>query len=156
MRRHSLSLMFFSTALLCMSQAQAAANVVLYSSSSDHLSHASTTFAVNPTSGKAWINLFVPQGFHTEELYERQLSVEGLRYDPTNQTIVYQSPTNTSVTCATVREHGKGWLKRTRITPTGQCPILQKQPNGQPLLQARLTQAQPVQLVFAPMLTSAP
>ena len=90
MYRRSAGLLLLSATLLHVGNAHALAPVVLYSGTSAHLSHATSVFQIDPASGKAWVNLFVPQGFHTEELYERDLYVEGLRYDST--CLLYTSP----------------------------------------------------------------
>lgn len=151
MNRRVAGLMLSCATLLYIGTAHAVTPVVLYSGSSTHLSHASTVFKVDQASGKAWVNLFVPQGFHTEEVYERNLSVNGLRYDSTRQQIVYQPNAETQVVCATTASSGQGWFKRTRITPTGQCPIVTQRLEGS----TRINRANdPVQLVFVPTVAS--
>lgn len=154
MYRRSAGLLLFSATLLHISHAHAVAPVVLYSGSSAHLSHAATVFKVDQTSGKAWVNLFVPQGFHTEELYERDLYIEGLRYDSTRQHVIYQPNADIQVICATTASAGQGWFKRTRITPTGHCPILSQAANRNASSSLSQTTA-PVHLVFAPRVVSS-
>ena len=149
MYRRSAGLLLLSATLLHISNAHALAPVVLYSGTSAHLSHATSVFQIDPTSGKAWVNLFVPQGFHTEELYELDLYVEGLRYDSTRQQIIYQPDTDTQVICATTKSSGQGWFKRTRITPTGQCPI-STQAVGVSTGTALSQTTVPANVVFAP------
>lgn len=146
-----LSCLLVAIPLISTAHAQTQPAIVLYSGTAEQLSHVSTDFRIEPTSGQAWVQLFVAQGFHTEDLYERQLRVDGLGYNAETQQIVYASADGTPVVCANTASRGQGWFKRTRITPTGQCPIVTQSAYGNTFQSARLTPSQPVSIVMMPL-----
>lgn len=153
MYRMPLYLAVLALPLLSHANTQAVSPVVIYSGNSADLSHLETEFQVNPRSGQAWVNLVAPRKAFSDELYQRHLSISGLRYDNSTGQILYTAADGSTVVCAT-RSSREGWLQRSQITPTGQCQIVARQHDGQPLQYNRFQHAQPAQVVF--MATPAP
>lgn len=144
--------MIVVVALINSAHAQTNPSIVLYSGTAQQLSHISTDFQVERSSGQAWINLFVSQGFHTEDRYEQQISVDGLRYDSQTQQVVYTSTDGTKVVCANATSRGQGWRQRNQITPTGRCPIATQPTDVSTARQARVHPSEPVNIVLTPLL----
>lgn len=114
-------LMLLSGALMSVSVAAKADDSVIYVSHASDLHDVQTRMHVNADTGRAWVSLVANRTFD-EVPYERQILVNGLRFDPASQQVLLSS-NGGDIVCGTTRERGVGPFKSLSVVPNGNCQI---------------------------------